>query len=99
MTSLRTSTNTVGVNLSTLLPDTDSSPSKPQFVRNLVCDLVDLKSNLILQSPIKARLEFYVALKLKLEKGMRVLDVGCGIGGPARAIARFSQATVSIPIL
>jgi len=28
---------------------------------------------------------------------MRVLDVGCGIGGPARAIARFSQATVSTP--
>lgn len=25
---------------------------------------------------------------------MRVLDVGCGVGGPARSIARFSGATI-----
>lgn len=25
---------------------------------------------------------------------MKVLDVGCGVGGPAREIARFSDATI-----
>ena len=29
-----------------------------------------------------------------LRPGMRVLDVGCGVGGPAREIARFSDAQV-----
>lgn len=42
-----------------------------------------------------ARAEHYLALKLKLEPGMKVLDVGCGVGGPARAIARFSRALVT----
>ena len=41
-----------------------------------------------------ARHEFFLASHLKLEPGMRVLDVGCGVGGPMRAIARFSGATV-----
>jgi sterol 24-C-methyltransferase len=26
---------------------------------------------------------------------MKVLDVGCGVGGPARNIARFSRADVT----
>lgn len=30
-----------------------------------------------------------------LKPGMRVLDVGCGVGGPAREIARFSGAHIT----
>jgi ubiquinone/menaquinone biosynthesis C-methylase UbiE len=31
---------------------------------------------------------------MSLRPGMRVLDVGCGVGGPAREIARFSDAKI-----
>ena len=41
-----------------------------------------------------ARAEHYLALRLRLEPGMKVLDLGCGIGGPMRSIARFSGATI-----
>ena len=41
-----------------------------------------------------ARAEHFFALKLGLGPGMRVLDVGCGVGGPMRSIARFSGASV-----
>jgi sterol 24-C-methyltransferase len=41
-----------------------------------------------------ARAEHYVALRLGLSPGMKVLDVGCGVGGPMREIARFSGAMV-----
>lgn len=41
-----------------------------------------------------ARLEHYLALRLGLGPGMRTLDVGCGVGGPMRSIARFSRASV-----
>ena len=37
-----------------------------------------------------ARHEFYIPLRLGAGPGKKVLDVGCGVGGPARAIARFS---------
>lgn len=42
-----------------------------------------------------ARHEHYLALKLSLKEGMKVLDVGCGVGGPAREIARFSGCHVT----
>jgi sterol 24-C-methyltransferase len=41
-----------------------------------------------------ARHEHFLALELGLRPGHKVLDVGCGVGGPMRAIARFSGASV-----
>jgi hypothetical protein len=41
------------------------------------------------------RAEYFLASKLQLTEESTVLDVGCGIGGPMRAIARFSGATVT----
>ncbi|XP_044467809.1 cycloartenol-C-24-methyltransferase-like [Mangifera indica] len=41
------------------------------------------------------RHEHFLALQLCLKKGMKVLDVGCGIGGPMREIARFSDAWIT----
>lgn len=41
-----------------------------------------------------ARHEHYLAAHMQLKPGMRVLDVGCGVGGPAREIARFSDVQV-----
>lgn len=31
---------------------------------------------------------------MNLRPGMRVLDVGCGVGGPAREIAQFTDAQI-----
>jgi len=42
-----------------------------------------------------ARHEHYLALRLQLLPGMKVLDVGCGVGGPMMEIARFSGAKVT----
>eukprot|EP00246_Nothoceros_aenigmaticus_P006168 TRINITY_DN18951_c0_g1_i1.p1 TRINITY_DN18951_c0_g1~~TRINITY_DN18951_c0_g1_i1.p1 ORF type:complete len:344 (+),score=41.99 TRINITY_DN18951_c0_g1_i1:158-1189(+) len=41
------------------------------------------------------RHEHFLALHLGLKPGMKVLDVGCGIGGPLREIAQFSGAHVT----
>jgi sterol 24-C-methyltransferase len=35
-----------------------------------------------------------MAHMIRLQKGMRVLDVGCGVGGPAREIASFTGCNV-----
>lgn len=42
-----------------------------------------------------ARHEFFLASQLGLKPGMKAVDFGCGIGGPMRAIARFSGARVT----
>jgi sterol 24-C-methyltransferase len=41
-----------------------------------------------------ARHQQYLAERLGLTQNMRVLDVGCGVGGPMREIAAFSGASV-----
>lgn len=41
-----------------------------------------------------ARHEHYLAAMMNIKPGMRVLDVGCGVGGPAREIARFTDANI-----
>ncbi len=41
-----------------------------------------------------ARHELYLAYRLGIEAGMRVADLGCGIGGPLREIARFTGAKI-----
>lgn len=42
-----------------------------------------------------ARHEHYLALRLKLQKGMKVVDLGCGVGGPLREITKFSGAHIT----
>ena len=42
-----------------------------------------------------ARHEHYLAAQMGLKPGMRVLDVGCGVGGPAREIARFADVHIT----
>jgi sterol 24-C-methyltransferase len=41
-----------------------------------------------------ARHEHYLAAQMSLRPGMRVLDVGCGVGGPARQIAQFADVNI-----
>ncbi|KAI0999799.1 Sterol 24-C-methyltransferase [Podosphaera aphanis] len=42
-----------------------------------------------------ARHEHYLSAKIGIKDGDKVLDVGCGVGGPAREIAKFSGAHVT----
>ncbi|KAK9763400.1 Delta(24)-sterol C-methyltransferase [Basidiobolus ranarum] len=41
------------------------------------------------------RHEHYIGLKLALKPGMKVLDVGCGVGGPLRELVRFTGAHIT----
>lgn len=41
------------------------------------------------------RAEYFLASKLNLGEESKCLDIGCGIGGPMRAIARFSGAEIT----
>ncbi|XP_030547406.1 cycloartenol-C-24-methyltransferase-like [Rhodamnia argentea] len=41
------------------------------------------------------RHEHFIASQLALKPGLKVLDVGCGIGGPLREIARFSYTCIT----
>jgi len=41
-----------------------------------------------------AKHEHYLAHKLQLKEGQKCVDLGCGVGGPGRCIARFSGASV-----
>jgi len=41
------------------------------------------------------RHEYYIASLLNVKEGDRVLDCGCGIGGPMRNITRFTRANVT----
>lgn len=40
------------------------------------------------------RHESYLALRMQLKSGDRVLDIGCGIGGPLRRIAHLTGAHI-----
>ncbi|KXH64055.1 hypothetical protein CSAL01_10058 [Colletotrichum salicis] len=42
-----------------------------------------------------ARHEHYLAHVIDIKKNMKVLDVGCGVGGPAREIAKFTGAYIT----
>jgi len=52
--------------------------------------LADIPSNRVQL----ARHEHYLASMMRLQPNARVLDVGCGVGGPAREICRFSDANI-----
>jgi sterol 24-C-methyltransferase len=40
------------------------------------------------------RIEYYLCLRLGLLPGMKVLDLGCGVGGPMRNFAIFTGASI-----
>jgi len=42
-----------------------------------------------------ARHQHYLAARLGITKSMKVMDIGCGVGGPMREIARFTGAHIT----
>ncbi|CAG8452512.1 10013_t:CDS:2 [Acaulospora morrowiae] len=42
-----------------------------------------------------ARHEHYLAMQLNVKPGMKLLDIGCGVGGPAREICNFTGAHIT----
>ncbi|KAK5987903.1 Delta(24)-sterol C-methyltransferase [Cladobotryum mycophilum] len=42
-----------------------------------------------------ARHEHFLASQIGIKKGMKVLDVGCGVGGPAREMVKFTGCHVT----
>lgn len=42
-----------------------------------------------------ARHEHYLAHNIGIKPNMKVLDVGCGVGGPAREMVKFTGAHVT----
>lgn len=42
-----------------------------------------------------ARHEYFLAGRLGCKQGDKIIDVGCGVGGPMRNIARFTRANVT----
>jgi len=40
-------------------------------------------------------LEHYISMKLGLKEGMKVTDLGCGVGGPLRSITSFTGADIT----
>ncbi|CZT48493.1 related to SAM-dependent methyltransferases [Rhynchosporium secalis] len=43
----------------------------------------------------QARHEHHLALSMGMAAGMKVLDIGCGVGGPAREMAKFTGCRVT----
>lgn len=42
----------------------------------------------------QARYEHFLAASIGLKPGMKVLDIGCGVGGPARELAHFAGCDI-----
>ncbi|CAG8433986.1 2565_t:CDS:10 [Diversispora eburnea] len=55
----------------------------------------DNQENYETQDKPIARHEHYLASYLNVKPGMQVLDIGCGVGGPAREIAHFTGAHIT----
>ena len=59
------------------------------------CEIIwSLSTRFELMTGQLARHEHYLASMMNLKPNARVLDVGCGVGGPAREICRFSDANI-----